>query len=319
MEKRPIGFVLENVEGLVNHDKGITFKVITNTLEELGYHIQYKVLNGKDFGLAQSRNRIYIVGYKNKEVHPLEDFNNSYSTLKDIIDESVPPLKSDFTEKLLSHYKIEEIYGKAIKDKRGGVNNIHSWEIGLKGEITKEQADLLDRLLKQRRNKKWADIIGIDWMDGMPLTKGMIQTFYDSPNLTRMLDDLVTKGYLVFEYPKKKVGNKRIPDETLKKGYNIVTGKLSFEFSKILSPDEVTPTLVATDVSKLAVPVKNGIRKLTVQEGLKLFGFPTHYDLSDLSEAEAFDLLGNTVCIPVIKAVSNKLLATHMEFINNYQ
>lgn len=319
MEKRPLGFVLENVEGLVNHDKGKTFKVITNTLEELGYHIQYKVLNGKDFGLAQSRNRIYIVGYKNKEVHPLEDFNNSYSTLKDIIDESVPPLKSDFTEKLLSHYKIEEIYGKAIKDKRGGVNNIHSWEIGLKGAITTEQSDLLDLLLKQRRNKKWAEIIGIDWMDGMPLTKEMIKTFYDRPDLTEMLDDLVNKGYLAFEYPKKKVGNKRIPDETLKKGYNIVTGKLSFEFSKILSPDEVTPTLVATDVSKLAVPVKNGIRKLTVQEGLKLFGFPTHYDLSDLSEAEAFDLLGNTVCIPVIKAVSNKLLATHMEFMNNYQ
>lgn len=317
MEKRPLGFVLENVEGLVNHDKGKTFKVITNTLEELGYHIQYKVLNAKDFGLAQSRNRIYIIGYKNKEVHKLEHFNNSYSTLKDIIDESVPPLKSKFTQKLLSHYNIKELYGKAIKDKRGGINNIHSWEIGLKGEITKEQSDLLDLLLKQRRNKKWAEIIGIDWMDGMPLTKNMIKTFYDSPNLTEMLEDLVNKGYLAFEYPKKKVGNKRIPDNTLEKGYNIVTGKLSFEFTKILSPNEVTPTLVATDVSKLAVPVKDGIRKLTVREGLQLFGFPINYDLSDLSESEAFDLLGNTVCVPVIKAVSDKLLATHVEFMNN--
>lgn len=317
MEKKPLGFVLENVEGLVNHDKGKTFKVIINTLKELGYHIQYKVLNGKDFGLAQSRNRIYIIGYRNKEVHQLDNFNNSYSTLKDIIDESTPPIKSEFTEKLLSHYKIEEIYGKAIKDKRGGPNNIHSWEIGLKGEITPEQSDLLNLLLKQRRNKKWAEIIGIDWMDGMPLTEEMIKTFYDSPNLTEMLEDLVSKGYLAFEYPKKKVRNKRVPDETLQKGYNIVTGKLSFEFSKILSPDEVTPTLVATDVSKLAVPVKNGIRKLTVREGLQLFGFPVNYDLSDLSESESFDLLGNTVCVPVIKAVSNKLLATHLEFINN--
>lgn len=319
MEKRPLGFVLENVEGLVNHDKGKTFRVITNTLVELGYHIQYKVLNGKDFGLAQSRNRIYIIGYKNKEVHQLEDFHHSYSFLKDIIDESVPPFKSEFTKKLLSHYRIEELYGKAIKDKRGGANNIHSWEIGLKGKITPEQSDLLDLLLKQRRNKKWAEIIGIDWMDGMPLTKDMIKTFYDHPHLTEMLDDLVTKGYLAYEHPKKKVGNKRIPDETLEKGYNIVTGKLSFEFSKILSPYEVTPTLVATDISKLAVPVKNGIRKLTVKEGLQLFGFPVNYDLSDLSESEAFDLLGNTVCVPVIKAVSAKLLATHVDFMNNNQ
>ena len=70
------------------------------------------------------------------------------------------------------------------------------------------------------------------------------------------------------------IGNKRVPDSTLEKGYNIVTGKLSFEFTKVLSPDEVTPTLVATDVQKLAVPVGNGIRSLTVKEGLKVIWFP---------------------------------------------
>ena len=315
MEKKPLGFVLENVEGLVSHDKGKTFKVIITTLQELGYHIQYKVLNGKDFGLAQSRNRIYIIGYKNTALPELDQFNYSYSTLKDVIEYNVPPIETDFTKKLLSHYSIQDIYGKAIKDKRGGKNNIHSWDIGLKGEVTAEQTELLDLLLRQRRNKKWAEIIGIDWMDGMPLTLDMIRTFYDDPNLSEMLEDLVSKGYLTFEYPKKKVGNKRVPDETLEKGYNIVTGKLSFEFTKILSPDDVTPTLVATDVSRLAVPVNNGIRKLTVKEGLRLFGFPDNYDLSHLSEAEAFDLLGNTVCVPVIKAVSSKLLKNHLDFI----
>ena len=315
MEKKPLGFVLENVEGLVSHDKGKTFKVIITTLQELGYHIQYKVLNGKDFGLAQSRNRIYIIGYKNTALPELDQFNYSYSTLKDVIEYNVPPIETDFTKKLLSHYSIQDIYGKAIKDKRGGKNNIHSWDIGLKGEVTAEQTELLDLLLRQRRNKKWAEIIGIDWMDGMPLTKEMISTFYDAPNLSEMLEDLVSKGYLTFEYPKKKVGNKRVPDETLEKGYNIVTGKLSFEFTKILSPDDVTPTLVATDVSRLAVPVNNGIRKLTVKESLRLFGFPDNYDLSHLSEAEAFDLLGNTVCVPVIKAVSSKLLKNHLDFI----
>lgn len=312
LEKKPLGFVLENVEGLVNHDKGKTFTVITNTLNELGYKIQFKVLNGKDFGLAQSRKRIYIIGYRNGEVQPLENFNNSYSNLEDIIDYNTPPVVSDFSNKLLSHYKLDEVYGKAIKDKRGGKNNIHSWQIGLKGEISKEQEELLDQLLRQRRNKKWADLIGIDWMDGMPLTEQMISTFFNADNLHEMLEDLVEKGYLTFEYPKKREGNKRVPDETLAKGYNIVTGKLSFEFTKILSPHDVTPTLVATDVSRLAVPVGEGIRKLTVKEGLRLFGFPDNYDLSELKETEAFDLLGNTVCVPVIKEVSKKLLASHL-------
>lgn len=313
LAKKPTGFVLENVEGLVNHDKGRTFKVIKNTLEELGYYIDAKVLNGKDFGLAQSRNRIYIIGIKNGSIKKLEDFQVKKAVLKDIIDESVEAKETDFTKKLLSHYEIKDLHGKAIKDKRGGNNNIHSWDIGLKGEVTEEQKDLLEKLLRQRRNKKWADIIGIDWMDGMPLTAKMIETFYPHEDLKEMLEDLVKKGYLVYEYPKKKVGNRRVKDDTLEKGYNIVTGKLSFEFSKILDPNEIAPTLVATDVHKLGVPVNNGIRSLTVNECLKLFGFPDDYSLNELKKSEALDLLGNTVCVPVIKEVSKKLLESYLE------
>lgn len=312
MEKKPLGFVLENVEGLVNHDKGKTFKVIVNTLEELGYSVETKVLNAKDFGLAQSRNRIYFIGYKGKKVNTLESFESTHCVLKDIIDYSIPAKHSFFTKKLLEHYKVEDLYGKAIKDKRGGVNNIHSWDIGIKGEISEDQRELLELLLRQRRNKKWADLIGIKWMDGMPLTENMIKTFYSHENLHEMLTDLVDKGYLAYEYPKQLIGNRRIPDESLEKGYNIVTGKLSFEFSKVLSPDDVTPTLVATDVQKLAVPVKDGIRSLSINEGLRLFGYPDDYRLDFLRESEAFDLLGNTVCVPVIKAVSGRLLDTYL-------
>lgn len=313
MEKKPLGFVLENVEGLVKHDKGRTFKVIVNTLEELGYSVETKILNGKDFGLAQSRNRIYFIGYRGKRVKNLENFPISHCVLKDVIDYSIPAKDSFFTKKLLEHYKVEQLYGKAIKDKRGGDNNIHSWDIGIKGEITDDQRELLELLLRQRRNKKWANLIGIKWMDGMPLTEEMIRTFYCHENIHEMLIDLVDKGYLVYEYPKQLVGNRRIPDENLEKGYNIVTGKLSFEYSKILSPYDVAPTLVATDIQKLAVPVKDGIRSLSVEEGLKLFGYPEDYKLDYLKESEAFDLLGNTVCVPVIKAVSCRLLDTYLE------
>ena len=312
-KKKPLGFILENVEGLTSHDGGKTFKIIINTLQNLGYNIQSKVLNSKDFGLAQSRNRIYIIGYRGNHLQELINFENSFSILNDIIDYAVKPVSSDFSKKLLSHYRIENTYGKAIKDKRGGKNNIHSWDIGLKGEVSKEQKELLEILLKQRRNKKWATVIGIKWMDGMPLTEKMISTFYNADNLKEMLEDLVKKGYLTYEHPKQLIGKKRIEDTSLEKGYNIVAGKLSFEFTKILSPFEVTPTLVATDVHKMAVPLHNGYRTLTVKEGLRLFGFPDNYNLEFLKKSEAFDLLGNTVCIPVIKAVSKKLLESHYE------
>lgn len=306
-EKQPKGFLLENVEGLVTHDKGKTFTVIINTLKELDYKVSYKILDGKDFGLAQSRKRIYIVGTKDKYVD-LDNFPVKNQTLDSIIEKDVPPEDSDFTKKLLSHFSLEEIIGKQIKDKRGGPNNIHSWEFELKGEVSEEQKELLELLLRQRRNKKWAPLIGIEWMDGMPLTTEMIKTFYNHENLQEMLDDLVTKGYLAYEYPKKKVGNRRVYDETLKKGYNIITGKLSFKYSRILDPNDVTPTLVATDISKLAVPVQNGIRPLTIREGLRLFGFPDDYQLDHIPVTKAYDLLGNTVCVPVIEAISERIL-----------
>lgn len=60
--KRPKAFILENVKNLVSHDKGNTFRVITETLEKLDYSISYKVLDGKHF-VPQHRERIFIVGF----------------------------------------------------------------------------------------------------------------------------------------------------------------------------------------------------------------------------------------------------------------
>lgn len=70
-DKKPKAFLLENVKGLINHDKGNTFNVIKSTLLKLGYSLFYKVLNSKDYGIPQNRERIYIVGFK-KEISSFE-------------------------------------------------------------------------------------------------------------------------------------------------------------------------------------------------------------------------------------------------------
>lgn len=67
-EKKPRVFFLENVKNLVSHDKGNTFKVITESLKEEGYYFRYKVLNSMEYGnVPQNRERIYVVGFRNKE------------------------------------------------------------------------------------------------------------------------------------------------------------------------------------------------------------------------------------------------------------
>lgn len=324
------GFILENVEGLVTHDRedlsdkeGRTIRIIMNVLRnELGFNAQYAVLNAADFGIPQRRKRVYIVGCKKK----YGEVNLHFVPQKEVgvgrfLESGLPCLDNTFSQSLLSKYKTKQLLGKSLKDKRGGKNNIHSWDISHKGTVTNQEKQFLNMLLTERRKRSWADVIGIKWMDGMPLTTEQIRTFYDVPNLQELLDDLTEKKYLTLEHPKQQYTKTdadghsytiRIPDETKPKGYNIVTGKLSFEISKILHPDLPCNTIVAMDMSTNGVVDGKGIRHLSLREGLRFFGYPESYSLEDFDNPkkikDGYDLIGNSVCVPVIKAIADRLL-----------
>lgn len=93
-EKRPKAFLLENVKNLVSHDKGNTFKVISETLKELGYSIHFKVLDGKYF-VPQHRERIIIVGFNRYIFEGNEKFEfpimpqNPPMVVEDILEKTV--------------------------------------------------------------------------------------------------------------------------------------------------------------------------------------------------------------------------------------
>jgi DNA (cytosine-5)-methyltransferase 1 len=309
--KKPQGFLLENVDGLVTHNKGKTLEIIISKLEELNYKVAWEILDSSDFGVPQKRKRIYIVGHK-KHRPSLAKFDRIFRNSGDCIEQTATVKQTPFTKLLSDKFSANELIGKSIKDKRGGSNNIHSWDLQSKGSVNAEQKKILELILKKRRYKKWAEKKGIDWMDGMPLTLNEIQSFYQHPKLEKNLDDLTSKGYLKFEHPKKKVVvdgiSKRVPHAGADKGYNIVAGKLSFPLTKIIDPNDVAPTIVATEAGKIGVVTPLGVRKITVCEGLRFSGFPETYRLNESDYAKAFDLIGNTVMPPVIKAVSLRLL-----------
>lgn len=66
-DKRPKYFLLENVKGLLHNNKGKTFQRILEILTNLGYDVQWQILNSKDFGVPQKRERIYLKGYSRRE------------------------------------------------------------------------------------------------------------------------------------------------------------------------------------------------------------------------------------------------------------
>ncbi|MGZ9756211.1 DNA cytosine methyltransferase [Mycoplasma sp. 4423] len=86
-EKKPKAFILENVANLLKHDKGNTFFIMQKTLTELGYTVSYKVLNAKDFGVAQNRARIVIVGNNQGKVFDFDKIKiNPVSSMKEFLD-----------------------------------------------------------------------------------------------------------------------------------------------------------------------------------------------------------------------------------------
>ena len=315
---RPTGFILENVDFLEKHDDGKTYNVIVKVLQNLGYSVTTKVLDSLNFGIPQQRKRIFIVGHLNNKIS-LDNYVEVKSTFSDIMEQGLETYDSEFTKRVLSLYSSKELHGKKFKDKRGGSDNIHSWDLELRGPCDEDQKIIMKRLLKKRRHKKWADIIGIKWMDGMPLTAEQIHTFcedYNLQKLTNLLDDLVVKKYLSYEHPKQSINGKRIPDTNLDKGYNIVTGKLSFELNKIMDPDGYSPTIVATEGDKYGVIDNGKIRRLSERECLRFFGFPDEYQ-SNIPIKDLYDLVGNTVVIPVVEFVGERLLETHSTNSNN--
>ena len=104
--KKPKAFMLENVKNLISHDKGNTFKVIEHTLDELGYSIYYRVLDGKHF-VPQHRERIIIVGFRKELFKGREDFlfpkmPEPNAKIRDILEKSVDA-KYTLTDRLWNY------------------------------------------------------------------------------------------------------------------------------------------------------------------------------------------------------------------------
>ena len=127
---KPKVIFCENVKGLTIHDHGKTFKVITQTFESLGYKVFYKILNSKNFGVPQNRERIYIVCFRN-DVAPVDfefpEAQEKKVCLRDVLDEAPVPskyyLSDTYVETLKRHKARHQAlghgFGYEIRDLNG--------------------------------------------------------------------------------------------------------------------------------------------------------------------------------------------------------
>lgn len=134
-EVRPKVFIYENVKGLLNHDSGKTWEVIKKVFEvDLKYKIFSKVLNAKDYGIPQSRERIFVVGFRNSKVkfefpNPTELKKTMQEFLDDYVDEKYLLTEKGIafvTNEIQLKKKYTQINGKiALCQKRNQQSNWH--------------------------------------------------------------------------------------------------------------------------------------------------------------------------------------------------
>ncbi len=124
--KKPKAFILENVKQLVGHDGGKTLKVIIKTLEkELGYNVQYAVLNALDYGLPQKRERVIIVGHREPILFSFPSPKRPFKPLTEIIEKNIDK----------KHYASDYI-AKKRKDKHKSAYKLSIWHENKSGNIS---------------------------------------------------------------------------------------------------------------------------------------------------------------------------------------
>jgi len=307
---QPQAFIFENVRGLVSHDGGRTLETIKHEIKSRGYSFDYFLLNSSNFSLPQNRVRVYLVGILNaspqfgliSDLGPKDSHSSSHQQLSffsplskpvkvaDILEDNPDP-KYDCSPEFVKALKqivnndFSRLHGRRLIDYRGG-NSIHSWELGLRGECSLDEIELMNLFILKRRNKEF----GAD-QDGKLLTKEQIATFFAHPNLDQILHSLVTKKYL-------QLNNNQ---------YKPVSGNFSFEVYKFLDPHKISVTIVASDANRLGVYHNHRVRRITPREAARLQGFPDNFSLHS-NDDKAYHQMGNSVSINVVKAVAKEVI-----------
>lgn len=172
-DKKPSVFVAENVKGLLSANKGEAFPLIIKEFERAGYHIKYKILNASHYGVPQKRERVFIVGFKDKKVHDRFEFP------KPVTENNPVPLSVI----VLPNHEVEEKFYFSAKAVNGMSATKHSKTMN-KGRVQKlhEPSNTVGAHLAKVSLNSTDPVLQVNGRYRMftPLEVARIQSFPDS-------------------------------------------------------------------------------------------------------------------------------------------
>ncbi len=153
-ELQPKIFLAENVKGLVSHDQGLTLKTMINVFEDVGYKVSYRVLNSLNYGVAQKRERIFIIGirddiYKQKGEFIFPEPLKKILTLKDVLQNVPDSLCGTYSDKKKDVLKLvpaggcwRDLPDEVAKDYMGGSYHLGGGKTGIARKLSWDEPAL---------------------------------------------------------------------------------------------------------------------------------------------------------------------------------
>ncbi len=280
-KKKPYLLLLENVKGILSHDGGDTFRVILNSLSELGYDCEWEVLNSKNFGVPQNRERVFIVGHLRgkggQKVFPIG--GTTQGTIK---------------VRARGKHQQDIVYDTS------GILNLPAGTHGSTPHLTKIELKYEGAIMSEK-NKKWLE-------DGKKLSRNFPQgqrVYSDKGIASTIAGNAGGLGGKTGLYTIKNVGSVN-PSGKGQSG-NVVSDKgISFTISAGGgNPNRFPPRDIGYSMGNILTDTK--IRRLTPTECERLQGFPDGWT-EGISDTQRYKCLGNAVTTNVITEIGKKIL-----------
>lgn len=282
-EKRPKALLLENVKGLVNHDKGRTLDIMIETLNEIGYVVDFDVLNSKYFGVPQNRERIFIVAIR-----------------EDLIEQEPWIIKGNTIvpkgKRRISEYEWAKTFN-------------FSWPEQM--EVTTRLRDILE-----------SDVDEKYYLDEEK-TARLVAQLESNVAKNSILDTKPKDAFRIYagESPTLQANDYKEPKKVIEPqmlGHVDIKGNDSIK--RTYSTEGISPTLTTMGgghrepkiAEEYSGKPRYRIRKLTPLECWRLQGFPDDahdaVESAGISDSQRYKQVGNAVTVNVIEAIGERLI-----------
>lgn len=337
--KRPAYILLENVKGLLTHEEGSTFSTILGVLTDLGYVLQWEVLNSKNFSVPQNRERVFIVGHlaggSRPEIFPIKEDGGEAEGVQPKADGRGQGFRPDHPQEKgdSEHYEVREPgrlgqpggRGERTGIKRaGGLETRPGQKNFYQGDVVYEETGLAPTLSAQHANNaggscliRIGNVYPSDGQHGIVYVEDGI-----SPSLLQSSDSpfiakIKKAGRFTRGFADQIVEDGGI-SPTLRSSGSAggirVTGNLKgpagHECHNVHDPAGIALTVRQNHGKITKIETEDSsqpaIRKLTPVECERLQGFPDGWTDVGVSESQRYKCLGNAVTVNVIEAIMRR-------------